>query len=250
MNIVTVMNYSMMHNLQTKMCLIWVDMLFARNKNCNLTVLHDGTLSNNGSILNKLKEYNCNIEHCDSADENFNLGVGASNIFFKMYNLCKLEYQFLYIDADAFVFDSLDELWACRNEKPYIAINHQKIPKHTDIYPPFLNGGVQLVGDPKFLSYERIMGQFKSDGEIRLVPGVEQPILYGYFKAIDYDYTHPRVGVEWNASSITTNVFEESGYYILRFKEDNRPAHINHYWNEYKPWNINCPVWRGYANKT
>jgi hypothetical protein len=168
------------------------------------------------------------------------------NVFFKLFQLSRLDEPAIYLDADAVVLSSLEPLWALRLEKPWIGINHQlNIPGHTGARP-FLNSGVQVIGEPSFYDYDRILACARAHAFTFDVPGSDQACLWTYFRDIGYDYTHPAAGAEWNACA---------GFVDLTPEQDGRwrgqvrgltPVHevfVNHYWRRFKPWLIDCPIY-------
>src|SRR5438067_2107120 len=73
-------------------------------------------------------------EHRQTADievvqgQRFDVGHPHFNLRFKLSNLASLTFPFLYLDADMYVLDDLNYLWRRRLDKPWIAVNHQRIP--------------------------------------------------------------------------------------------------------------------------
>ena len=67
------------------------------------------------------------------------------NVYFKFYNLCKLKEPYIFIDADAFIMRDLNEVVEASKSKPFICIDHQTIPGHTNQFNfKFLNTGFTL----------------------------------------------------------------------------------------------------------
>ncbi|MBN1674830.1 MAG: exostosin family protein [Kiritimatiellae bacterium] len=165
---------------------------------------------------------------------------------FKLHNLSRLSFPFLFIDADAFVLSDLSFLWERRHYKPWLGTNDQLIPGYTEIRPfVYLNSGVQLVADPAFYNYEMILNCFLNHGKRFICRGEDQAMLFDYFLTIGYDYTHPEIGPGWNACAGYTRLRRGPGgewagetHGLAR----NHTVHINHYWGLYKPWNIDCPL--------
>jgi hypothetical protein len=149
------------------------------------------------------------------------------------------------------VLQDLTFLWERRNDKPFIGVDHQIIPGHSQrVGKPFLNSGVQIVGDPEWYQYDKIEARYRElDGHLS-VPGHDQASIYEYCKSIDYDYTHPDIGLGWNACAGYTKLFrldDEWTGICKGLKDPHAPAeyqvYINHYWDEFKPWRLKCPIY-------
>jgi lipopolysaccharide biosynthesis glycosyltransferase len=182
----------------------------------------------------------CNNGNFDTSK--FRQHQNHHNLNFKLPNLSKETEPFIFIDVDAFVIKDLNEIWKYKDDQHLIGINHQIIPNHTENEPePFLNSGVLIVGDPKILNLDDIIDKFPGF----LCKGVDQAILFSYFKVIGYDYTHKDVGHGWNACAGHSRLWKENDDWFgetinLKNKHD---VYINHYWDVYKPWNIKCPLY-------
>ena len=154
------------------------------------------------------------------------------------------------------VLGDLIELWKRRNDKPWVGIDHQWVPGDPRTHrAPFLNSGVQLVGDPDFYDLRTILAVQNavaplrdsarySKGEMFACPGADQALLYRYFRAIDYDYTHPQIGAEWNSCAGVTEVRRVNDRWKARTLglPENFEVELIHYWSQYKPWAIGCPI--------
>lgn len=175
------------------------------------------------------------------------------NVRFKMWNLTSWKEPYILLDVDAIPFCSLSKLVAAASEKPWIAVNHQNIPGHTENKGTFLNGGVQIVAQPDKFRYEDFTQNY---GQLKC-PGAEQALIYTYFKKIDYDYTHPDIGFVWNACAGYSRLSKHNNkwrcfssrlcvtnpaYQSYSISEGTEIC-INHYWDEFKPWKIGCPMY-------
>jgi hypothetical protein len=164
------------------------------------------------------------------------------NIFFKLYNICNESEPFIFIDADAFVLSPLTPLLEASKDKPFIAINHEKIEGHTAHLPyDFINTGVLIVSDPSFLDFDEKLGILKKDKGFAY-PGTEQSLMNSYMVENKYDPTHPSIGPGWNHCAGFTRFNEDGTAYSEGLSEE-YPIYINHYWYTYKPWNVNCPLY-------
>ncbi|HUR55052.1 MAG TPA: hypothetical protein VMZ71_13045, partial [Gemmataceae bacterium] len=76
-------------------------------------------------------------------------------------------------------------------------------------------------------------------------PGADQAVLFRYFRTIGYDYTHPDIGPAWTSCAGVTEVWREGGKWVghTRGLGVDYPVHIVHYWSQFKPWAIGCPIY-------
>lgn len=246
MNIVTVFNYpdEVKYNI---MCCTWIRQVRKYSDN-KIIILTENSVSK--TILNFVK--NTNLENVEfrilSRNKTINFQghpdfVKADhNVNFKLFNLCKMKESYIFIDADAFLLKEIDDLKKAALEKPLIAVNHQIIPGQTDMLPePVLNSGVMVVSDPKFLNWEKLISILHRDRRF-VWPGTDQSLINSLCKESKYDYTHPKVGYEWNSWSAYT-VWENNNAYCRGLSVEHN-VFINHYWNQYKPWNTNCHLYQ------
>ena len=246
MNLITIMNYDFADVRRLVMCRSWMDSVQRCDPGAAITVLVTRPLppalqshfDHYGNVQVVVGEYDpsVRIPHGPFA---------IHNVFFKLYQLSRLREPFLFLDADIVVLDSLVPLWECRREKPWIGVDHQlNIPGHTG-RERFLNSGVQLVGDPDFYDYGRILDCAREHNFRFLVPGTDQACLWTYFRSIGYDYTHPSVGSEWNACAGYVALSRDAGGRWKGYVRELQPVHgvrVNHYWGPFKPWKIGCPI--------
>lgn len=176
----------------------WLRMASINSEGFNIKILSSNEPND---YIKKLKEtYNFEWVICDHYngeyfDENESI-FRKHNITFKLWNIYKNENPFVFVDVDAFILKDINEIWKYKDDKPFIGINHQLIPNHTENEPMFfLNSGVLIVSDPSFINYEEII---KNRGEL-LCKGTDQAILFSHFKKINYDYTHHKIRYEWNS---------------------------------------------------
>jgi hypothetical protein len=191
---------------------------------------------------------------CDVGNPHFNLR-------FKLPNLASLNDPFLYLDSDMVVLTDLNYLWERRRSKPWIGVDHQVIPSDARTQrPPFLNSGLQLVSDPAFYDLDAILAVQNAVAPLSryreiakedmfACPGADQALLFRYFRTIGYDYTHPEIGPEWNSCAGVTAARFEDGQWKAETRGLTRDheVHILHYWSQFKPWAIGCPIFRSYA---
>lgn len=178
-----------------------------------------------------------------------------NNVKNKLYNLCNLNFEFIYLDLDMYVNADLSFLWEKRKEKPFIATIHQKNIRgknslHIDQKNAFMNSGLQIVSDPDILNYNDFFNFGKKTNFAFSIKGTDQALLNEYFKSINYDFNHEKIGCEWNSCAAYGLVFKYNNKFKITYKNENLlyTVKINHYWNEFKPWNINCPIFNYYKD--
>jgi hypothetical protein len=205
-------------------------------------------------------------EHRRAADVEIRRGRSVDvghphfNLRFKLPNLTALDYPFLYLDADTVVLSDLRYLWSRRHDKPWVGVDHQWVPSDVRTHrSPFLNSGLQLVSDPDFYNLEAILAAqnavvpLNRHAEVTKAamfpcPGHDQAILFRYFQAIGYDYTHSEIGPGWNSCAGVTKVQRTSEKWIARTQglASDHDVQILHYWSQFKPWSIGCPIFESY----
>lgn len=182
------------------------------------------------------------------------------NLRFKLANLSRLDYPFLYLDIDTVVLGDLNHVWQRRHDRPWVGINHQYVPGDPRTHrAPFLNSGFQLVGDPAFYDLDAILAVQNAaiplsrhteltPWEMFPCPGMDQAILFRYFQTIGYDYTHPEIGGGWNCCAGVTELRREGNRWQghSRHQTPDYDVSINHHWAQFKPWLIDCPIYRSY----
>ena len=182
------------------------------------------------------------------------------NLRFKLANLATLDFPFLYLDIDMVVLSDLQHVWSRRHDQPWVGIDHQVVPGDSRTQrTPFLNSGLQLVGDPSFYDLDAILAvqnaavplaRHTELKPLEMFPcsGMDQAILFRYFRTIGYDYTHPEIGGGWNCCAGVTELRREGGHWKGHSvaQNPNFEVHINHHWDQFKPWKIDCPIYRSY----
>ena len=254
LKVVTIMNYPPEPRLR-RMCYACLDSV-VKNGAASVTVLYENFKP--AIALEHRRLADIDVVQCRS----HNVGHPHFNLRFKLANLASLNYPFLYLDADMYVLSDLTPLWNRRHDKPWIGIDHQWIASDPRTHrPPFLNSGVQLVSDPAFYDLEAILAVQNAVAplhraaefgkyEMFACPGADQAVLYRYFRTIGYDYTHLEIGPEWNSCAGVTSVSRVNDHWNARTigLEPNYDVHILHYWSQFKPWAIECPIFESYAN--
>jgi hypothetical protein len=253
LKVVSIMNYPREPRF-LRMCYIFLDSVLAHGAK-SVTLLYDEHMPDIAP------------EHRRAADielrkgRSYDVGHPHFNLRFKLPNLADLKFPYLYLDADMVVLSDLSYLWERRGRKPWIGIDHQVIPCDARTHrPPFLNSGLQLVSDPAFydlgaiLAAQNAVAPLSRFREIRKAdllpcPGHDQAVLFRYFRTIGYDYTHPEIGWGWNSCAGVTEVRAEGRAWNARTRglAEDHDVHIIHYWCQFKPWAISCPIFRAYA---
>ncbi len=253
LKVVSVMDYPPEPRLR-RMCYAFLDSVIARGAE-SVTLLYE---ENRPAVA---------PEHRRAADvevvkgRSVDVGHPHRNLRFKLPNLAALDYPFLYLDADMFVLGDLSYLWSRRADKPWVGVNHQVVPSDARTHrSPFLNSGLQLVSDPAFYDLDAILAAQNavvplsrhaevSKAEMFPCPGHDQAVLFRYFRSIGYDYTHPEIGPAWNSCAGVTEVRREGDRWAARTRglPEQYDVHIIHYWSQFKPWAIGCPIFASYA---
>ena len=254
LKVVTIMNYPPDPRYR-QMCHAFLDSVIAHGA-ASVTILYEDQKPT--IAIEHQRAADIEVIRCASHD----VGHPHFNLRFKLANLASLDFPFLYLDADTYVLGDLSELWERRHSRPWIGINHQWIPSDPRTHrEPFLNSGVQLVSDPSFYDLLAIVAvqnaaaplrsaaQFSKD-EMFSCPGTDQAVLYRYFQSIGYDYTHSEVGSEWNSCAGVTKLTRVGTGWKGRTHglTVNHDVHLVHYWSQFKPWAIGCPVFASYSS--
>jgi hypothetical protein len=179
------------------------------------------------------------------------------NLTYKLYVICNLDFPFIFMDADAIMVDSIQEIEPLFHEKPAIFIDHEPdIEGHTVGFPPFINSGVFMVNDPSklLINWDKLLGhafkcgfncRFKENGAY--IPGTDQSVLKSYFDSIGYQYRHEKFGVHYNTCAERVRAFKGPlGWRAVNHEGD--PVKIIHYWGPFKPWAVDCPIFKELIN--
>lgn len=251
MNILTIFDYNL-DDIKNKIMLqMFVGGII---ENCKKYPYKLWIITNQTNKIDQIFSNSC-IRTIKTKQNEHSIPSDKINIKNKLYNLCNLDFEFIYLDCDTYVCSDLSFLWDRRKDKPFISTIHQKNikgiihTKHIEENNDFMNSGLQIVSDPSFLNYEKLYSFGKKLNFKFPVPGADQALLDTYFKEIGYDFIHSDIGCEWNscAGYGLVDINNEYNFSITYKNEDTEyPVKINHYWNEFKPWLINCPIFRFY----
>ena len=108
--------------------------------------------------------------------------------------------RFICVEADAWILSPLDDFWSVIDSKPYIGVSERIIKDK-----PMLNSGVYSYSGTDFVSYTKLIEQYNLDGTIHY-PFGDQWLTNAIFRRIDYDYTHPKIGFEYNCFALNCKV--------------------------------------------
>jgi lipopolysaccharide biosynthesis glycosyltransferase len=188
-------------------------------------------------------EPECYTKPVENLDSKFHHpGHVGHNIYYKLFTLCKITSPFLYVDADSFIFEPLDELVSLTEGKPFAAIDQPNFAQNPNWPPFYLNGGVQIVNDPGILNWSALEAILHEETFRASIGGAEQALLYEYFQRRQYDYHSPGLDLTWNAPARYVFATKRDGQWRGYLGE--RPVRIMHYYGDYKPWKIGCPIFR------
>lgn len=234
MKIITIFNFPNEDNYN-KLCQWWLKQALA-NSDLPIEIWYEHNIDHlNVSHERVTKIQKSSIDISNILSKSLVSEKAQHNVGFKLYNLCKETEPFIFIDADAILLKNIKPLIDASYDKPIIMVNHQKIQGHTAQFLfKFLNSGVQVVGDPQLLDFNDIV-YFQNQVRDFVCPGTDQAMLWNYFVQKKYDYTHPDVGFMWNNCAGLDVPLSD--------------ICINHYWYKFKPWNINCPLWKEYLGE-
>jgi len=254
MDLLTIFNYENASLNEKNLFYIWMKQVHKHNDiGSSIYVLSEFEEPEFSTSLKVGYGFNYNWVKLNRSNGNKFSYLKPHNVDFKLYNLTNWERAYIFIDIDAFLFGDLSFLNEKSKDKPWIGIDHQIIPYHTDHMSPFLNSGVQIVSDVNFLNYNDILNKIGKYTNL-LCPGADQSIIFTYFKEIDYDYTHKDIPLTWNSCAGYSSYDDKTGNFFThptcnknksnelistKIKEGEK-VFINHYWYDFKPWNINC----------
>ncbi len=256
LKLVTIMNYPPEPRYR-QMCAMFLDSVIAHGAE-SITILYEDHRP--FTTPEQRRAVDLEVIAAPSHD----VGHPHFNLRFKLANLAALDFPFLYLDADTVTLSDLNYLWERRTAKPWIGINHQWVAGDDRTHrTPFLNSGLQLVGDPTCYDLQAMLAVQQTAAplnqttrftkkEMFACPGADQAVLFRYFQTIGYDYTHPEIGPEWNSCAGITRVWPDGnrGGWKGRTQglASEHDVHLVHYWSQYKPWAIGCPIFATYAD--
>lgn len=242
MNIITVFNYDDDEKYNTMFKIWTLQCLKVKSQTPEIKKIKILTLGLNEKLkyfINQLN--NKHIEICICGKINFQHGSSKfkHNVGFKLYNICKEIEPYIFIDADAIPITDFKDVIQASKDKPFIGVNHQTIEGHTKHFNyKFINTGFLIVSNPEFLNFEKILNTPMKF----TCPGTDQTLIYNYCKTLNYDYTHKLIHYGWNSCGGFIKELDNGEVVSDKIIEKHK-VHIIHYWFNYKPWIINCPIY-------
>ena len=247
MNIITVFNYpnDAKYNMMFK---IWLfQALLSKLKTPEINKIKILTEKMSEQLLSFVEDINCEdivIEYKTRKKLENVPHRWLHNVGFKLYNLCNETEPFIFVDADAIIMTDLNDVVRASKDKPFICVDHQTIPNHTDKFNfKFMNTGFFVVSDTSFLDFDSIY----NCKQVFKCPGTDQYLMNNYCRFIGYDYTHLLVHYGWNSCGgykVQHNDDIKSSGIIEKHK-----VHVLHYWDIFKPWITPCPIYKGLQQK-
>jgi hypothetical protein len=268
MNIVTIMNYDWSNTYHIKLCSLWINQAKTwLTKFDSVYIYSEQKLHKDIIELMRYSDtcsFKSVISNKYTPDTSIHFGITNEEIFsnhnflFKLYITTNINFPYLFLDCDAFIVDSinnLNDIFIDTSDSVYFIDHETNIPKETEYFEPFINSGVFLMNDPEHLIYNwsQILKFAKSKNftckfnNLKIIiPGSDQAIIKSYFDYIDYDYHHKNFGIEYNTSSLMINRWFEDSNKRLQTTLKNNPnqiCKIVHYWGKNKLWeNDICPL--------
>ena len=159
---------------------------------------------------------------------------------------CRLR-KFIYVDADAFILNTLSPWWKIIDSKPFIAVP-ERIINRKILY----NAGVfSYSSSNNFITLQKLKKQYEIDHNKIVLPSSDQGLLNSYFRRINYiahlqqiDYSYNCMAKNCkvedasdNKIQITTGNyagFERYGRRLLGIQED--------WWEGWLGWNKKLQV--------
>lgn len=242
MNIITIFNYPD-DEKYNNMFKIWLlQALYSKSITKNINKIKILTEGINEKLQNFVKLIDCDDVLIESKTRKPLSNVPhrwLHNVGFKLYNLCLETEPYIFVDADAIIMTDLNDVVLASKDKPFICIDHQTIPKHTDKFDfKFMNTGFFVVSDTSFMDFDKIY----NCKQVFKCPGTDQYLLNNYCRYLNYDYKHDIVHFGWNSCGGYKTVIGEKIYsYGL---PESHQIHVLHYWDVFKPWITPCPIYK------
>ena len=140
----------------------------------------------------------------------------------------------------------MNDVITASKEKPFICVNHQTIPRHTDKFNfKFGNTGFMIVSDNSFMDFDKI---YNTPHKYKC-PGTDQFLIYNYCRTLNYDYTHELIHYGWNSCGGYKKVASDGTIHSHGILEKHK-VHILHYWDVFKPWITKCLIYDSVSSKT
>lgn len=241
MNIITIFNYPN-EKKYNNMFKIWLlQALYSKFNTEGIHKIKILTEGINEELINfvKLLNHNDIVIEYKNRKPLYNVPTRwLHNVGFKLYNLCLETEPYIFVDADAIIMTDLNDVVIASKDKPFICVNHQTIPKHTDKFNfKFMNTGFFVVSDTSFMNFDKIYNCKK----VFNCPGTDQYLMNNYCRYINYDYTHDNIHYGWNSCGGYKIMINDKIYsYGL---PETHIIHVLHYWDVFKPWITQCSIY-------
>jgi hypothetical protein len=222
MEIITVMNYDSLQGIT--MCKAWFYLMNRFNPNANIKVFYKDKICGIHEFGSRFP----NVEFIElDYDGNFLTHEKMKGHIVPSQDLTLATWRwveehnfnkFLCVEADAWVLAPLDDLWKIADERPFIGVEEKNYED-----APMVNTGVYSYNaDDGFISYTRLMDQYRQDGMIRRALG-DQWLVNACLRKSNYDFSHPKVGFEYNCIAFECDVREVNDNEIVIYSATNRP---------------------------
>jgi hypothetical protein len=262
MNIVTIMNYDWNNINYFLMCFCWIKQAKKHLTQKDICFIFSKQELPKKLLKSMEQSETCQFKNCvvDGIEDSIVLpSYGClekkyeNNVKYKLFVTTHIEFTYFFIDADAFIVDCLQEVEDIIYDKPATFIDHEIVPGHTNKLPLFLNSGSFLINDPNknVYNWEKIYDHGKKCGFSPVfkktqekIPGTDQAVIMSYFDKIGYNYHHKKFDIKYNtcAANVVFEYKNTSDEY--QFRTQDTPVKIVHYWGPFKPWKVNCPIFK------
>jgi lipopolysaccharide biosynthesis glycosyltransferase len=261
MNILTIMNYEFNQEQKKELalCLLWIRQAKIWLKPSDNVFIY----SSKPLPETLIKEFLPNFKECITYGSQ-NLEPSAPKeytemIWYKLYILCHFPYKGLFLDSDAIIVNNISELEKIQLNinKPIYMIDHEiDIQNHTDNKPPTINSGSVLIHNleetqfswNKLITFAKKINFFyRYKHSTKCIPGNDQALLQTYCEYLDYDYHNPIFNIRYNTCAKKICYRYKDSLKKIKMKSIdnfNNDIMINHYWGPFKPWKINCPMFK------
>jgi hypothetical protein len=199
MHIITLMDYSSANEII--MCKAWIYFAKKYNPLASITIFSTHKLTEIQKYSLRFPNISFKILNLDYRIDNHKIGSythpHVQELQLSLWKEIRKYHinSFIYIDADAFILSALDDWERIINEKPYIAIGERYINSHL-----LFNAGVfSYHSKNNFVTFGKLINQYKKDGNQIILPAGQQGLINKYFSDINYDWSRNDIGYEYNS---------------------------------------------------
>jgi hypothetical protein len=155
--------------------------------------------------------------------------ISRHNFWYKLHTTTHINFPFLFMDCDALIVDSIDELnniFQTTRDCVFFIDHETDIPNQTNMSPPFINSGVYIMNDPehKIYNWDKIKQHAETIGYFpkfkennKNIPGTDQAMIKSYLDAYSYNYKHPEFDIRYNTSSSMVDKNKQNYYKIIHY---------------------------------